>query len=229
MTAKKIKPKNKPVSQDPIQDKDKKIDPESWFINFFETRIRPRWRMGVWIILIVLLLVVVVFRFQQSRHEELLNAYLRLDSATEAEELKMLASDNPDSEIAAISLLRSGRMFMKNENAEEAISVYEKILKNEQYSRYHQSARTGLAYAYETNGKHERALENFRALTELPDQDKVTLAAAWCGVGRNYLAMNREDRAHSAFERVVELAENSPYASQARQLMKNTKLVKPDA
>ncbi len=190
-------------------------------ITLFEQKIKPYWRQVLWVVVLALLLAVVLYRFRESRRQLLAIGYSRLDSATSVEDLRSLALDYEGDQIGALAALRQGAKLMAEERFEEAASVFRRATEVYGAPNLVLPAWLGLAYALESQGDFAEAARSFQAAAEQPGTTANQLASAWCGVGRNLLAIGGREEARSAFERVLGLGEHGPYTEQARQFLQD--------
>ncbi len=205
---------------DAIEDGVHKHNAEDQVVSFFEQRIRPHWRQGLWAVLVLILGLMIGFRYVQGRQQSMAMAYSRLDLAESVEELRLLSVEYAGREIAAMALLRKANMLLEDADKQaEAAAVFTRVANDFPQSRFHDSARLGLAYSLESTEDFKGALDTFRQLATSGQADTNLAANAWCGVGRNALALGDAEEARKAFERALAMTDRGPYANQARQFL----------
>ncbi len=194
---------------------------EQKFIHFIETKVTPYWRQIIWATLIIGLLAVLGVRLVIQRETEKAVAFGRLDHAESIEELRLLAEEFQGDKIAAMALLRQGRLLLQEEeDYAEAENVFSQVLEDFNDPEYRLPALLGQAYAREAQENYDRALTDFEMIAEQADEDDLTvLIIAWSGVGRNAAAVGREEKARQALNKVKENAEHGPYFEQAERLL----------
>ncbi len=197
---------------------------EDRVVTLFERRIKPRWRQALWALAMLILLAIIVFNFSRARWQRLATGYARLDTAGSVEALADLAVEFDRQEIAALAQLRKGRMLMEEEKYQQAFLAFEQVENSFAKPRFLIPAQLGQAYAMEAQEDHRTAERTFRHLLEHPQVDHAVQVAAWCGAGRNALALDQLDAAKQAFRRVLELADQGPYAQQARLFLRDIEL-----
>lgn len=198
---------------------------EYYLITFFEEKIVPYWRPLLWGLLVIILAVLLIFRFVATREAELTAAYSRLDAADSIEELEILAAEYKGQSISAMALLRKGNLLLQEEQKYEAAgAAFAEVASAFPAEEYRIPALLGQAYALEAQEKFNNALNVFQKIIEQAEVKLSVQTAAWSGIGRNALALNRTDEAHQAFSNVLDLVDNGPYVEQARELLRDIEI-----
>lgn len=111
-----------------------------------------------------------------------------------------------------VQLAAIGDTYFEKQNYEQAMIIYEKILKiNPADVDTHNDL--GLAYLY--TGRTEKAVETLNKGTALdPSYQRI-----WLSTGFTYLTLKKEEQARAALEKAVELDPDSPIGKEAKRML----------
>ncbi|MEW5721846.1 MAG: tetratricopeptide repeat protein [Thermodesulfobacteriota bacterium] len=130
--------------------------------------------------------------------------------------LEAFLAEYPGSDPARLALLDLGSLYYRLGQYDKSLEYYRRFL--DSLRKEEESLRPlvldSMAYAYESMGKLEEAVQTWEKVLALPGD--LMKEEAQMGLGRVNLVLGRKDRSQAAYQTVIQKYPDSPQASLAR-------------
>lgn len=133
---------------------------------------------------------------------------------TVVSQFNQIATDNPDTAVAAEALLSAGQLLLRAGSAEQALRYLERAAAaSERLPGLRAMATRGMAEALEGMGKPDRAIEQYMKFTTASFGPEA-VRACW-DIGRCYEELKDREKAEESYRRAVQYGEKTEWASLA--------------